>query len=341
VAAIDYGLLSLERDEQEPVSIPGALLLQARKAARAEVSIDIVLRRYTAGYTVFSDFLMQEASLAEIEAVEVHRLLRKLGQLFDQLLASIATEHGREVSIRSGAPGFRRSERLRRLVEGESVDETEFDYDFHGNHLGLVSRGPEAFAAILNLPSVLDCRIITLERSDGNIWAWIGGRSKPSSRQLKGALARHWPEATPLSVGDSTRGLGGWRLTHRQAKAAFPIAQLYCTEPVYYSGLALLASTLTDDLLRASLRSIFLKPLECERGSGKTARETLRAYFAAGRNASSAAALLGVNRRTVSNRLRAIEERLDQRLESVGPEIEIALRLDEADRLRAEKKRRL
>ena len=59
--------------------------------------------------------------------------------------------------------------------------------------------------------------------------------------------------------------------------------------------------------------------------------KTLRAYLAADRNATSAAAALGVNRNTIAERLRAIEATLGRPLSACGPELEAALRLAELD----------
>jgi DNA-binding PucR family transcriptional regulator len=61
------------------------------------------------------------------------------------------------------------------------------------------------------------------------------------------------------------------------------------------------------------------------------ALETLRAYLVADRNASSAAAALGVNRNTIAERLRAIEAAIGRPLSACGPELEAALRLAELD----------
>ena len=58
-------------------------------------------------------------------------------------------------------------------------------------------------------------------------------------------------------------------------------------------------------------------------------RETLRAYFASGRNISSTAAALGVDRRTVTNRIRAIEDLFGRPLGDFATELETALRLDD------------
>jgi DNA-binding PucR family transcriptional regulator len=57
------------------------------------------------------------------------------------------------------------------------------------------------------------------------------------------------------------------------------------------------------------------------------ARRTLRAYFAAERNVSSAAAALGVRRQTITSRLHVIEERLGRSLGVYATELDAALRL--------------
>ena len=91
----------------------------------------------------------------------------------------------------------------------------------------------------------------------------------------------------------------------------------------------MLASITRDDLVTTSLRQLYLAPLEGARDGGKIARETLRAYFGAERNTSSTAAALGVDRRTVRNRIRAIEGLLGRPLTGSVADLEIALRLDD------------
>ena len=96
---------------------------------------------------------------------------------------------------------------------------------------------------------------------------------------------------------------------------------------VRYSDVTLLASILRDDLAIASLRRLYLAPLE-DRRDGENLRIALRAYFQAGRNVSSAAAALGLNRRTLSKRLQAAERILGRPLESLAADLEVALSLD-------------
>jgi DNA-binding PucR family transcriptional regulator len=147
--------------------------------------------------------------------------------------------------------------------------------------------------------------------------------------KLERLLPSVLPPCSALALGEPGEGPGGWRLSHRQARAALPIAARSPERFVRYADVALAASILQDDLLATSLRQIYFAPLEGERDGGEVARETLRAYFAAGRNVSSAAVALGVNRNTVASRLRAIEARTGQPLTSRAAEFEAALRLDD------------
>lgn len=145
--------------------------------------------------------------------------------------------------------------------------------------------------------------------------------------ELIGMLEASWPRDHLLALGEPGAGLAAWRLSHRQAKTALLVALRCPRSFVRYGDVALLSAVLTDDLLASSLRQLYLAPLEAGRDGGTVARETLRAYFAAGCNASSAAKALGVQRHTVTHRLRASEEKIGRPLDSCSSELEVALRL--------------
>ena len=112
-----------------------------------------------------------------------------------------------------------------------------------------------------------------------------------------------------------------------QGGAADRDAQLQAL--IRYADVALLASMLRDELLATTLRQRYLVPLTEERDGGEVLRETLQAYFAAGRNVSSAAAVLGVNRKTIASRLSTIEASIGRPLGSCAAEFEAVLRMDE------------
>ena len=156
-------------------------------------------------------------------------------------------------------------------------------------------------------------------------------RRPPRARSRGGAagLARGRPEGVFVTVGEPAEGLAGWRFSHLQAKAALAIAERRREPVLRYADVAVVASILRDDLVADSLRQLYLEPLAQSRDNGKVARETLRAYFEAERNISSTAAALGVDRRTVRNRLRSIEGLLGRPLSGSMADLEIALRLED------------
>lgn len=331
--ALDYVYTVLERGEERAPPIPAGLLTQARLAARAGISLDIVLRRYLTGYTLLCDFLIEAADKEELEAVTLQPLIRAHGALFDRLLAAITQEHARGFLDRPRSSEQRRAEQLERLLAGEPVDTSRFAYDFHAYHLGLIASGPAAAEAVEGWVGSLDCRLLRVVRDETTVWAWFGGRRPLDSAKLSSLIGAAWPQGPSLALGEPACGIHGWRHTHRQARAALAIAHAGRPGITRYTDVALLASIVQDDLLATSLRQLYLVPLSQERDGGVALRETLRAYFETERNVSSAAIVLGVSRKTVVNRLRTIEARLNRPLGSCAVELEAALRLDELMRL--------
>src|SRR5262249_37693725 len=136
-------------------------------------------------------------------------------------------------------------------------------------------------------------------------------------------------EGTVVVVGEPGEGLTGWRFSHLQAKAALPIAERRGEPVLRYADVALLASIVRDDLLAGSLRQVYLAPLERARRGGQAARAARRASSAGARTVPPPAPAPGVARRTVRNRLRAVEDLLGRPLAGSAADLEIALRLDE------------
>jgi len=330
-AAVDYALEVIERGEARAPPIPTVLLGQARMAARNEIGLDAVLRRYFAGYNLFADLLVSEVRDG-MASTELRRLLRDLSALFERLIAMVSEEHARESAVRLSSREERRAERVRRLLDGELLDTDDLAYDFDAYHLGAVAHGPGVEEALRELAQRTDLRLLTV-RSKDSLWAWFGARLPLYDKDLRRHFAT-WPAKMTLAMGEPASGLRGWRFTHRQARAAFQIAGRTQVSPVRYADVALLASMLQDDLLSVSLHQLYLEPLAGERDGGKRLRETLHAYFAADRNISSAAAMLGVNRNTVTNRLRAVEVRLGDSIDARAADLEAALRIEELNERR-------
>ena len=127
----------------------------------------------------------------------------------------------------------------------------------------------------------LDRRLLAVCREEESIWAcWLGGRHSLETEQALRALGEISLDGVSVTVGEPGEGLSGWRLSHRQAKAALPIAERKGQAVLRYADVALQAAILRDDLVATSLHQLYLEPLERARDGGQVARETLRAYFA-------------------------------------------------------------
>jgi PucR C-terminal helix-turn-helix domain/GGDEF-like domain len=329
-AAIEYRLGVLEGGERQAPDVPAVLLAQARLDARDGVPLDTVLRRYFAGNALFGDFLVEEAERAEVPNAALRPLLAAQATLGDRLIEAVSAEHAREAKSRPHSATERRRECVKALLAGELVDYSELGYDLDAHHLALIAKGKGAEELMRGVASALDRRLLAVQREEEPTLAcWLGGRRPIVAEEAVAAIAAAAPERVFVTVGEPAEGLAGWRFSHHQAKAALPIAERRAVPVLRYADVAVLASIARDDLLATSLRRLYLEPLERMRDGGKVARETLRAYFDAERNISSTAAALGVDRRTVRNRLRAIEELLGRPLTGSLADLEIALRLDD------------
>jgi hypothetical protein len=329
--ALEYGIQCIESSELSAPPVPVQLYAQARLAARHGVDVGTVIERYVDGYTLLDVFL-EEAAEAQglVGSVALREIRRVSASVLKRLIADIKEQYADEARKRALSHESTRDKRIRELLDGKSVDTTQFNYDFSGFHLGLVTNGQGVERAIRGLAEALDC-VAMISKQPGPTWAWLGRRTLPDIAKVEELVAEHWPAGAHLSVGEVGKGITGWRLTHHQANAGLLVSQKrggffrYGDDPI-------LATLLQDHLLAESLQQMYIAPLEEEQDGDKLLR-TLRAYSAAEHNGTSAAEALGVSRQTVPNHLRTVEDRLDRPLSSCMAELELALRLDELNRL--------
>lgn len=325
VAALEYGLSCMASSERSRPRVPDRLLLQARQAARAGVSLDTVLRRYFAGYTLLEDFIAREVGKGELAFdVEWHQQARLRGQALDRLIEVISSEY--EASTQGHLLRQRHAECIEKLLAGELVEEADLDYPLDAWHLGIVVAGAICEEQIKALGPALDRRTLILDRDEEVKWIWLGGRRRLDSTLVAEYLQAAAPQEVSIAVGEPARGTTGWRLTNKQARAALPIAMRSELGVVCYSDVCLLASSIGDEVLAHSLRDLYVSPLKSHRG-GRALCTTLRAYFEAGENISSTAAALDITRQTVTNRLQVVEQELGRSLDSCSRELELALEL--------------
>jgi hypothetical protein len=331
-AAVGYGIAGIGQEGACSEPIPDDLFAQARKAARGRVGLDTVLRRYLAGYTLLGDFIAQEADAEGFAAGELQRVARAQAARFDRVVTAITAVYRSEADEGVRSARRHRHQCAQQLLAGELADTAALGYELDCWHTGLVATGSSAEDAIRALGSTIDCRMLILPHDSDSVWAWFGSGNPIEAGEIEDLVALHWPAGVTLAIGEPGRGIDGWRLTHRQASAALPVALRSAQLATRYAEVAVISSILQDDLLARSLERIFLDPLAADRDGGRTLRETLLAYFAAERNVSSTAAAMKVSRKTITRRLRTIERRIGRSMSACGLELEAALRLSAIDR---------
>lgn len=328
--AVDYAIAAIGEGEARAAEVPLPLRTQARLAANVGVSLDTVLRRYFSGFILFNDFVLQEVEpSAALQHNTLHHLLRAYGARFDRLIEAVGEEFTRECEKGAESPERRRAARVKRLLAGDLLGGSDLAYDFDAHHVGLVAVGSEAAETLRSVAARTGYASLIVAAAPEVTWAWFGSRRHLDPHELGELLAQRRPHGVSLTLGEAGQGLSGWRLTHRQAQAAVPVVLRETRGMVRYCEVVLLASMLHDDLLAASLRQLYLAPISAGRDGGAALRKTLRAYFAANGNISSAAASLGVNRHTVASRLQAVEERIGRSLAECAAEMQAALQLED------------
>jgi|SRR5580692_11720444 hypothetical protein len=273
------------------------------------------------------------------ELAGVAGALRAQASALDRVVEAITREHADELARVGSTPERRQVQRVRRLLDGGTVERAELDYEFEGWHLAVIATGVDAEHAVRELAVGVDRRLLSVTPVHQTVWAWLGGRERlvagALERAMMGtdAMGSHPPAPAPagvvLALGEPARGLEGWRLTHRQAQAALMVALRRPRQLTRYADVALLTAALENQQLAHALREIYLLPLDGAHNRGPVLRQTLRAYLATGGSVSSAAVALGVARKTIETRLRTIEERLGRTLHPCPAELTIALLLDE------------
>jgi hypothetical protein len=339
-AAVEFGFAGLERGEVPAGEIPGEAVAQARLAARSGVSLEAVLRRYIVGHALLWDYVMEEAERVEWmgRSSGLREMSRAQAALLDRLVIDVTREHVAELQRAGRSREQRVLERVRMLLVSDYPDtsvvpgglDPELEYDLNGEHVGVIALDAEGEAAMRSIADRLRRPLLCVARERGVVWAWLGGRRVLSMVEVEQACAAQEERDVRFVLGESASGLEGWRLTHRQAQAALLVAQRKPQRVTRYADVALLAAALGDEVLSRSLAEIYLAPLVNARG-GEVLLQCLRAYLTAGRSVSSAAAALGIARKTVETRLRTIEERLGRTLHPCAAELEVALLLEGLD----------
>jgi hypothetical protein len=328
-AVVDYCLEGIVSGSFGP--IPSAAAAQARRAARAGVSVGTVLRRYVAGHRRIGEFVAEEAERGGFSShgPAMQDIRRTQEALLEHLTAAIEHEYTQQQELIGGS---RRSEIVQRLLSGEQVEPAELaelNYEIDTSwHLGLIASG----AGVEEIARTLRARYrhkLLCVSLHGRVCAWLAVQERLTAEVEHLSTDGH--AELSLAGGEPGRGFDGWRLTHHQARAAFAVALRRPERVAWYADGRLLAAALQNETLARSLTQKYLVPLGGQRDGGAKLRRTLRTYMDLECNATSAAHGLQVGRHTVESRVHTAERLIGSTLRECLPELDVALRLEELD----------
>jgi DNA-binding PucR family transcriptional regulator len=129
-------------------------------------------------------------------------------------------------------------------------------------------------------------------------------------------------------LGSAAPGVEGFRRSHREAQRMYAVVRRRPRPVTRFDDVAVETLALRDEIAAKELVVRELGALGADDPRSAVLRETLRVYLESSSNASAAAALLGVNDRTVAYRLRGIEDLLGHPVSTRSLELRLALRLE-------------
>jgi hypothetical protein len=324
-------LAALGSDRVPPASSPAEAIEEARVTARAGVALEPLLHTYRIGHAVVLERLMDLVDEMEISARERRNALR-IGSRYlftyvDRIVSLITEEYATERDRLMRSSIQRRVQLVRDVLSGATISAAELGYDPQQEHLGLVAEGPDAEPAVRELASLLDRGALTVAMSQETVWAWLGSPAAFDVAGRRRLAAFVPPQGTFLCLGEPGFGFQGFRESHEQALAAHRVAAQFPRPITRYDDVALEAAMLVDPRTARAFVKRELGPLTNDDSRTEQLRRTLRAYIGAGLNASAAAAVLGINDRTVAYRIRGIEQLLGRNVATRNAELVAALRL--------------
>jgi hypothetical protein len=298
-------------------------------AARLGIGLESLLQTFRICHRQKLDEVMEEAEAriadTEVRSAAIRRAHRWLFTYFDWITPVVTEGYQRERDAQLRGRERRKRLFVRRLLDGEAVDQGELGYGIDQEHIGVVAWGADAEQALMALADATGGSVLVTTGSDNAAWGWIGGRAI----RLQGAeaIAELLQSDTYVALGAPGHGLEGFRATHRQALEAQRVARLLDARVTRFEDVEFVALTTQNLQMARAFVHRRLGPLAADDERSALLRETLRAYFDAGLNAAAACAPLRVNDRTVAYRIRTIEDRLGEPILGRQDELSLALRL--------------
>jgi DNA-binding PucR family transcriptional regulator len=333
------------RPDRDTVTAPAAALDYARRLAQRGIAISTLLRTYRLGQAEFQQAMVTEISKAGLDAATVAAMAAELStvafdyvdRISEDVVAAYQQERDNWMRSRIAA----RSARVMALLSTASVDLADVDktlgYRLGQTHLGVI--------AWCDDDTVAADRITRLERSvarlaeaaevprpplivaadESTLWAWF---PRPGSGRLEIRNSDD-EDGVWIATGEPTPGVGGFRLTHRQARQAQTVAlaadRAHRVRVTAWSQVGAVALMCADREALAAWVQHTLSDLALDEDGMARLRETLATFLATGSSYTASAQLLNLHKNTVQYRVRKAQHAIGRPLQDRRRDIELAL----------------
>lgn len=330
-ANVRTGIAALVDGASGAARAPAEAERGARRAALAGAGLHQLLATYRIGHAVCWERALDEIEALDLEPATRLELLRvasrRLFAYVESVTPIVTATYTRERDALLRGGEHRRLRALREVLDGTRRDAPELGYGLRGRHLGAIAWGEDPSEAVELLAQTVAGPTLVVGADAGLVWAWfaVTASEAPPWARIE---ALPLPAGTFVALGSPGSALEGFRSTHREAERAAVVARRTGRPLTRFDAVSVEALALADEPAARELVARELGPLASGDARSTTLRETLRAYFDASSNASAAAALLGVNDRTVAYRLRGIEDLLGHPVSTRALELGLALRLE-------------
>ena len=326
VARIDlaHELKCLETDEL-PATCPAEVIETASRTVALGAPLSFPLQCYRVGHRVLWDAWHE---WSEPFAPELRdELRRSAGEFFfeyaERCCSFLTAAHAEELQLARSGIARRHLAQARRILDGSGRPAQIGGYAIETEQLAVVITGIDAASAATHMQAVSGRQSLRIPLDDETIWLWLAATPATDARTFASRIRAGAPPEATIGIGAPGAGFDGFARSHRQAQQALRIALAQSWGVLSYDEAALDAVSTADQDVARDFVDHILSPIADER----KLLGTLAAWIAHERNASAAAASLGVSERTVNNRLRTAERKLGRPLRSSGTAIEIAIRI--------------
>lgn len=306
--------------ERVPANLGEVPLAVARDLVRRGLD-DAMLGAYRSGQSVALRYWIQVAFTLTTDLAELRALLdvssRSIATFVEDTVAAVAGQMERERAHLTSGTHAERREAVTLLLDGAPISrqraQQRLGYHLDGDHCAAVlwSEVTDVDLAALDRAADLlgtsagDPRPLTVVASAATRWVWVHG--EPDLARLRAAAAEI--PAVRLALGRRRADLDGFRRSHHEALTAQRmLARLTSPRQIAtYADVELVALLTTDRERADQFVTNVLGDLET---ALPELREAVRAFIAAGCNATAAAAHLYTHRNTLLRRLARAERLL-------------------------------